>query len=129
MGDPIGSGPETLTADACDVFVDVELPEGVDDAELGDPPQPTRTMLKLTPAAKPRAMSLRLCLADGLVPITDSPDLMDYPPLEALEPHPDCSCQVWHSLPRAEDFNQRSSPPATCGLGSIPKTDSARRHR
>jgi hypothetical protein len=60
VDDPIGSGPEMLTADAREVFVDVELPEGVDDAELGDPPHATRTMLKLRPAAKPRAMSLRL---------------------------------------------------------------------
>ena len=75
MGDPIGTGPETLAADARELFVDVKLPEGVDDAELGDPPHATRTMLKQRPAAKPRAMSLRLCPFDGLV-LTDSPDLM-----------------------------------------------------
>jgi hypothetical protein len=115
VGDAIGSGPETLTGAAREEFVGAELLESVDEAEFGDPPHATRTMPKLRPAAKPRAISLRLRPFDGLVP-TDSPDLMAYPPLEALQPPHDYSCQVWHSLPHARASLGRGLP----GLASAP---------
>jgi hypothetical protein len=65
VGEPTGKGPATVTPErACEVLVDVKLREDVDDAELGEPPHAMRTTLKERPAAKPRAMCLRPCLAD-----------------------------------------------------------------
>ena len=57
MGEPTGTGPVTATPDmACEVLVDVELDEDVDDAVLGDPPHATRTMLRLRTVATHSAL-------------------------------------------------------------------------
>ncbi len=47
------------------MLVDVKLPEGVDEAELGEPPHATKTTLKERLAAKPRATCRWPCLPDG----------------------------------------------------------------
>ena len=101
MGEPTPKGPVTVAPGKVgEAFVRTDLPGEADEAELGDPPQATRTALRLRTAVKPRAMRQWPRIL-GRSPLVVTADVMTCPLVGRHGSHNDgVVYRVWLTLPQ-----------------------------